>query len=54
MNSICTFRGGTHVNHVVDQIVEKIQEKLLKKDKTLKVKPFQIKNHLWVFVNALI
>ena len=26
----------------------------MKKDKSLKVKPFQIKNHLWVFVNALI
>ena len=54
VNSICTSRGGTHVNFITDQLVEKIQEKLLKKDKKLNVKPFQIKAHLWIFVNALI
>jgi DNA topoisomerase-2 len=25
VNSICTSKGGTHVNHIVDQVVEKIQ-----------------------------
>jgi DNA topoisomerase-2 len=54
VNGICTSKGGTHVNMITDQIVEKIQEKLLKKDKNLNVKPFQIKSHLWIFVNALI
>jgi DNA topoisomerase-2 len=54
VNSICTSKGGTHVNFITDQLVEKIQEKLLKKDKNLNVKPFQIKAHLWIFVNALI
>ena len=55
MNSICTSKGGTHVNYLVDQIVEKIQEKIAKRDKKLsKVKPFQIKAHLWIFVNCLI
>ena len=39
---------------IVDQIVDKIKEKLQKKDKSLNVKPFQIKGHLWVFINALI
>ena len=28
MNSICTIRGGTHVTHVSDQIVEAILEKV--------------------------
>ena len=31
-----------------------IQQKLVKKDKNINVKPFQIKAHLWIFVNALI
>lgn len=26
VNSICTFRGGTHVNYVCDQIVSAITE----------------------------
>ena len=54
VNSVCTTKGGTHVNYITEQIVERIQEKIRKKDKNLKVKPFQIKAHLWVFVNALI
>ena len=56
VNSICTSAGGTHVNHIVEQIVTRIKEKVVKKDKALEktLKPFQIKNHLWIFVNALI
>lgn len=54
VNGICTSKGGTHVNYITEQIVEKIKEKIEKKDKNLKVKPFQIKGHLWIFVNALI
>ena len=54
VNSICTSKGGTHVNYITDQIVNKIQEKLEKKDKSLKVKPFQIKGHLWIFINCLV
>jgi DNA topoisomerase II len=39
----------------VDQIVSKIQERIEKRDKKLaKVKPFQIKTHLWIFVNCLV
>ena len=54
VNSVCTTKGGTHVNYITEQIVDRIQEKIKKKDKNLKVKPFQIKSHLWVFVNCLI
>jgi len=25
VNGICTSKGGTHVNYLIDQIVEKIQ-----------------------------
>ena len=53
-NSIATIRGGTHVAHVADQIVANVMAAVNKKNKTAGVKPFQIKNHMWIFVNALI
>ncbi|XP_067266976.1 DNA topoisomerase 2-beta isoform X2 [Chanodichthys erythropterus] len=55
VNSIATTKGGRHVDYVVDQIVAKLIEVVKKKNKAgVSVKPFQVKNHLWVFVNALI
>ena len=40
---------------VADQIVSNLIEAVKKKDKKgVPVKPFQVKNHLWLFVNALI
>lgn len=53
VNSIATTTGGTHVNHVADQIVKELVTHVKKKNKTT-LKPFQVKNHLWVFVNSLI
>ncbi|KAJ3010721.1 DNA topoisomerase 2 [Thoreauomyces humboldtii] len=53
VNSICTTKGGTHVTHVVDQLVAQLIEAVKKKDKKgVPLKPFQAKNHLWVFVNC--
>lgn len=37
-----------------DQIIEKVQEQIKKKYKDLVIKPYQIKSHLWIFVNCLI
>ncbi|XP_031441565.1 LOW QUALITY PROTEIN: DNA topoisomerase 2-beta [Clupea harengus] len=55
VNSIATTKGGRHVDYVVDQIVSKLIEVVKKKNKAgVNVKPFQVKNHVWVFVNALI
>lgn len=54
VNSICTSKGGTHVAYISDQIVSKLHEKILKKNKKLNIKPHQIKANLWVFVNCLI
>lgn len=54
VNSIWTIKGGTHVGHVVDQVVSKVSENITKKHKGLKLKPHQIKSHLSVFVNSLI
>ena len=53
VNSIATTTGGTHVNHVADQLVKELVEHVKKKNKTT-LKPFQVKNHLRVFVNSLI
>ncbi|XP_076307781.1 DNA topoisomerase 2-alpha-like [Tachypleus tridentatus] len=47
--------GGRHVDYVADQIVNKLVEVVKKKNKGgIQVKPFQIKNHMWIFVNCLI
>lgn len=55
VNSIATTKGGTHVKHVVDPLVTKLSEVIQKKNKGgVAVKPFQIRNHLWVFINCLI
>lgn len=55
VNSIATTKGGRHVDHVVDLIVRQFTETLKKKNKGgINIKPFQIKNHIFVFVNCLI
>lgn len=54
VNSINTYKGGTHVSYVADQIVSELVEAVKKKNKAAPVKPFQVKNHLFVFVNCLI
>ncbi|XP_033100510.1 DNA topoisomerase 2-alpha-like isoform X2 [Anneissia japonica] len=55
VNSIATTKGGRHTDYVTDQIVTKLIQAVKKKNKSgINVKPFQIKNHLWVFVNCLI
>ena len=53
-NSISTTKGGTHVNAIADQISKGIINHITKKNKGATVKPAQIKNHMWIFVNALI
>jgi DNA topoisomerase II len=52
VNSINTYKGGTHVNHVVDQIVSHLVESATRKNKSLQLKPFQVKNHLFVFIQC--
>lgn len=55
VNSIATTSGGTHVNYVADQIVNRLMDIVKKKNKGGAVlKPNQIRNHIFVFVNALI
>lgn len=54
VNSIATIKGGTHVNYISDQITSRLTALVKKKNKGQEVKPGQIKNHLAVFVNALV
>lgn len=53
-NAIATTKGGTHVTAIADQIAKNLVATVEKKNKGAKVKAAQVKNHLWVFVNALI
>ncbi|XP_026579602.1 DNA topoisomerase 2-alpha-like [Pseudonaja textilis] len=55
VNSIATTKGGRHVDYVADQIVNKLIDVVKRKNKDgVGVKPFQVKNHMWVFINSLI
>lgn len=55
VNGIWTYNGGTHVNHVIDQVTKKISEELKKgKTKSLTIKPSQIREHLTFFIDSVI
>lgn len=54
VNSICTYNGGSHVTYIIDQVTEKVKEKILKKDKDIKIKPQSIKDNLILFLNCTI
>ncbi|KAJ2525125.1 DNA topoisomerase 2 [Coemansia sp. RSA 2049] len=52
VNSINTIRGGTHVNYIADQIVRNFIA--ANKKSKIDIKPHQVKNNMWLFVNAKI
>lgn len=52
VNGIHTSIGGSHVDHVVNQIAKEIIDKL--KTKKIEVKPSDIKNKMFVFVRSAI
>ncbi|KCV68037.1 DNA topoisomerase II, partial [Fonticula alba] len=54
VNAICTYKGGTHVNYIAEQVTEAINQVVSRKNKEKAIRPFQIRAHLWVFVNCLI
>lgn len=53
-NSISTSKGGTHVMYIADQVAKTLITAVTKKNKGATVKPAQVKNHMWLFVNCLI
>jgi DNA topoisomerase-2 len=56
VNSILTSEGGKHVDYITEQLCPKLIEHIKKKSKAAgeNLKPMQVKNHLFVFVNCLI
>lgn len=55
VNSIATTSGGSHVNYIADQICNRLAEVVKKKNKQgATLKASQIRNHIFIFVNALI
>ena len=51
VNGCVTFDGGTHTDYILNQIITKVREFILKKHK-IDVKPSEIKNHMFIFLNA--
>ena len=55
VNSVATTSGGTHVNYIADQVCNKLLDFIKKKNKGgAQLKIGQIRNHVFIFVNALI
>ncbi|KAL7169724.1 hypothetical protein ACSBR2_034706 [Camellia fascicularis] len=54
VNSIATIKVGTHVDYVTNQITNYVMSIVNKNNKNANLKAHAVKNHLWVFVNALI
>jgi DNA topoisomerase-2 len=55
VNSINTIKGGTHVAHVTDQLVDAILKVVKSKNRGgMEIKPAHVRNHLFVFLNVLI
>lgn len=52
-NGINTHAGGTHVEHVRDQLIKKIREHMVKKKK-VDIEPAQLKEMFMLFVNSTI
>lgn len=53
VNSVETKDGGTHVNYIQAQIVEKLRVLINKKHK-IDIKPNDIRNHMMLFINCTI
>jgi len=53
VNSIETKDGGTHVNYVLNQVIEYLRTMIKKKYK-VEVKPSDIRNHVFLFINCTV
>ncbi|CAA0812751.1 DNA topoisomerase 2 [Striga hermonthica] len=54
VNAIATMKGGTHVDYVIDQLIDYVYEKIDQTSPNIFLRPHLVKSNLWVFVNALI
>ena len=53
VNGISTIRGGKHVDYIANQLAKKLCDLILKRKK-ITVKPQNIKDYLFIFVNSTI
>jgi DNA topoisomerase-2 len=53
VNSIQTKDGGTHENYILNQVIEHLRVMIKKKHK-VDVKPSEIKNHIFLFINCTV
>jgi DNA topoisomerase-2 len=53
VNSIETKDGGTHVNYLLNQVIEYLRGMIKKKYK-VEVKPSDIRNHVFLFINSTV
>lgn len=54
VNGICTYKNGTHVDYVSNQITNRLKSIVLKKIKNTNIKPNIIKENLIFFVDACV
>eukprot|EP00210_Caulerpa_lentillifera_P001755 g1685.t1 len=54
VNSICTSKGGTHVNYIMDQVCKGVIDRFQKKVKDLVLRNMHVKNHIQLFLNCMI
>lgn len=53
VNSTETYDGGTHVDYILNQVISELRTFFLKKHK-VDVKPSELKNHMFLFINSTI
>jgi DNA topoisomerase-2 len=53
VNSIETKDGGTHENYILNQVIENLRV-LIKKKHKVEVKPSEIRNHVFLFINCTV
>jgi len=53
VNSVHTKDGGTHVDYITNQLISHLRDMIKKKHK-VDVKPNEIRNHLYVFIDCMI
>ena len=53
VNSTETYDGGNHVDYILSQIISEVRDFFQKKHK-VDVKPSEIKNHIFIFINSTI
>ena len=54
VNGIWTIRGGKHVDHVTNAIINALCESVSKKRKNTDLKPVHLKNYLMIFIKSTI